>query len=72
MRIVLQNKGSSAFVEDLHGGWTKDSQQALGFANGLEASLFCLNRRMKNMQMVATFLDCRMNFSVPVTDMRGD
>ena len=70
MNIVLQSKGSSAFIEDLAGGWTKDREHAYVFANGLEALVFCFDWRLNNMQMVATFLDSRMNFSVPVADAR--
>ena len=72
MNIVLQSKGSSAFIEDLAGAWTKDREQAHVFATGLEALAFCFKRRLNNMQMVATFLDPRMNFSVPVADVRAD
>ena len=69
MNIVLQSKRSSAFVEDLAGAWTKDREHAHVFANGLEALVFCFQRRLNNMQMVAIFLDSRMNFSVPVADV---
>ncbi len=70
MNIILQSKGSSAFIEDLAGAWTKDREQAHIFATGLEAVSFCFKRRLNNMQMVATFLDSRINFSVPVADVR--
>jgi len=69
MNIVLQSKGSSAFIEGLGGAWTKEREDAHVFANGLEAMVFCFQRRLKNMQMVATFLDPRMNFSVPVAEV---
>ena len=72
MSIVLQSKGSSAFIEDLAGAWTKDREHAHVFASGLEAMFFCFKRRLNNMQMVATFCDSRMNFSVPVADVRAD
>ena len=72
MNILLQSKGSSAFIEDLAGAWTKERQHAHEFASGLEALVFCFKRRLNNMQMVATFLDPRMNFSVPVADVRAD
>ena len=71
MDIVLQSKGSSAFIEDLAGAWTNEREHAHIFASGLEALFFCFRRRLNNMQMVATFLDSRMNFSVPVADV-GD
>jgi hypothetical protein len=70
MKIVLQSKGSSAFVEDLDGSWTKDHERAHVFANGLEALFFCFRERMNNMQMVALFHDQRLNFSVPVANVR--
>lgn len=70
MNIVLQNKRSSAFIEDLGGAWTKEREEAHVFANGLEALLFCFQRELNNMQMVASFRDPRMDFSVSVTDAR--
>ncbi len=72
MNIVLQSKGSSAFIEDVAGAWTKDRAHAHIFASGLEALVFCFKRRLNNMQMVATFVDSRMNFSVPAADVRAD
>ena len=69
MKIKLQNKRNLDFIKDLDGGWTKNSDLAHPFATDLEALFFCFNRRMKNMQMVASFPDTRMNFSVPVTDV---
>ncbi len=72
MNIVLQSKGSSAFIEDLSGAWTKEREHAHIFASGLEALVFCFKRRLNNMQMVAMFVDSRMNFSVPVADVRAD
>ena len=72
MNIVLQNKRSSAFIEDWAGAWTKEREHAHIFANGLEALFFCFKRRLNNMQIVGTFVDSRMNFSVPVADVRAD
>jgi hypothetical protein len=72
MNIVLQNKGSSAFIKDLAGTWTRERRHAHVFASGLEAFGFCFKRQLNNMQIVATFLDSRMNFSVPVTNSRAD
>jgi len=72
MNIVLQSKKSSAFIEDLAGAWTKEREDAHVFGNGLEALAFCFKRRLNNMQIVATFLDPRMNFSIPVADARAD
>jgi len=72
MNIVLQSKGTSAFIEDLAGTWTKEREHAHIFGNGLEALFFCFRWRLNNMQMVGTFLDSRMNFSVPVADVRAN
>ena len=72
MELVLQNKESLTFVEDQHGRWTKDRQRARTFGSGLEALFFCLSHRLMNMQIVGRFLDSRMDFSLPVTDLRGD
>ena len=70
MNIVLQSKGSSAFIEDLAGAWREEREHAHIFATGIEALLFCFKRRLNNMQMVAIFIDPRMNFSVSVSDVR--
>jgi hypothetical protein len=72
MDIVLQSKGSSAFIKDLAGAWTEEREHAHIFGSGLDALFFCFKRRLNNMQMVATFLDSRMNFCVPVADVRAD
>ena len=69
MKIKLQNKWNLAFIKDLDGGWTKNSDLAHHFATDLEALLFCFNRSMKNMQIIACFPDTRMNFCVPVADV---
>lgn len=37
-----------------------------------EALFFCFNRRITNMQILGEFADARMNFTFPVTDLRGD
>ncbi len=72
MTIILQNTGSCAFVEDLNGAWTHDQKCAHEFAYGLDALLFCFDRRLDHMQMLARFPDARMNFSVPVADARTE
>lgn len=69
MKINLQNKRDLAFIKDLDGGWTKNSDLAHPFATDLEALFFCFDRHMTDMQIVASFQDTRMNFSVPVADV---
>ena len=71
MKIMLQDKGSLDFIKDLDGGWTGKSELAHAFSTGLEAVFFCFKLRMRNMQIVASFLDTRMNFCVPVCDVRA-
>jgi hypothetical protein len=33
---------------------------------------FCLNHHMGNMQILGKFADWRLDFTVPITDPRGD
>ena len=37
----------------------------------MEALFFCFNRQLKNMQILGEFVDPRINFTIPVTDLRG-
>jgi hypothetical protein len=71
MNILLQNKRTLNFVEGA-AGWTAKHDKARVFGTGLEAMFFCLNRHIPNVQILGEFADQRMNFSVPVTDLRGD
>ena len=71
MSILLQNKRTMRFL-DGGGGWTPHRAQARIFGTGLEAVFFCLNHQLANMQILAAFTDWRMDFTVPVTDLRGD
>jgi hypothetical protein len=58
MNILLQNKKTLTYITDL----SKPTMQAL---------FFCFNRHLKNMQILAEFLNPRLNFTMPVTDLRG-
>lgn len=71
MNILLQNKRTLNYVEGTT-GWTTRRDKAHVFGTGLEAVFFCLNHHIANMQILGEFTDQRMNFSVPVTDYRGD
>jgi hypothetical protein len=70
MRILLQNKTTLHYVESA-AGWTAYVDKARVFGTGLEAISFCLNHQIANMQILGKFTDVRMNFTVPVTDLRG-
>ena len=70
MNKLLQNKKTIAYVND-HSAWTTQREQAHHFGTGLEALFFCFNRRLKNMQILGDFYNSRMNFTLPVTDLRG-
>jgi len=72
MRLVLQKNDNSAFIEGLAGSWTRRSEAAYVFANGLEALSFCFQRHLRSMKIVAIFSDPALNFTVPVTDVHGD
>lgn len=71
MKILLQNTKTLNYVEGTS-GWTTTREKAQVFGTGLEAILFCLDHYIANMQILGDFADRRMNFSVPVTDHRGD
>ena len=51
-------------------GWTPNHDEARIFSTGLEAMLFCLNNRVADMQILGKFADQRMDFTVPVTNLR--
>jgi len=72
MTLVLQRNDNSAFIAGLAGSWTRDREVAYVFANGLEALCFCFERRLPSMKILAMFSDPALNFTVPVTDVRGD
>ena len=71
MTILLQNKRTLRFVEGA-AGWTPLIARARVFETGLQALFFCLNHHIANMQILGKFADRRMDFAVPVTDLRGD
>ena len=70
MNILLQNKKTMTYVTDLSAG-TLQREKAHRFETGIEALFFCFNRHLKNMQILGDFVDPRMNFTMPVTDLRG-
>ena len=71
MNILLQNKRTLNYVGTTT-VWTARREKARMFGSGLEAMFFCLNRPIADMQILGQFADERMNFSVPVTDLRSD
>jgi len=71
MNLLLQNKRTLDYVKGL-AGWTTKREKARVFETGLEALFFCFNRHITNMQILGEFADARMNFTFPVTDLRGD
>ena len=58
------------YVTDLLTGTTQ-RDKAHWFETGIEALFFCFNRHLKNMQILGEFVNPRMNFTMPVTDLRG-
>jgi hypothetical protein len=70
MNILLQNKKTSTYVTDLS-TWTMQREKAHVFETGIEALFFCFNRHLRNMQIQGEFVNPRMNFTMPVTDLRG-
>jgi hypothetical protein len=70
MNILLQNKKTSSYVTDLS-TWTMQREKAHRFETGLDALFFCLHRHLRNMQILGEFANARINFTMPVTDLRG-
>jgi hypothetical protein len=70
MNILLQNKKTLSFVKD-PSTWTTQHEKARPFETGIEALFFCFNRHLKNMQILGEFANPRLNFTIPVTDLRG-
>jgi hypothetical protein len=70
MNIVLQNKKTLTYVTDLS-TWTRQREKAHLFETGIEALFFCFNRHLKNMQILGEFVNPRINFTMPVTDLKG-
>ena len=70
MKILLQNRKTLNFLEATT-GWTPNHAEARNFSSGLEAMFYCLNHHIADMQILGKFADQRMDFTVPVTDLRG-
>ena len=70
MNILLQNKKTLSYVKS-PAGWTADRENARVFETGIEALFYCFNRQINNMQILGDFINARMNFTLPVTDLRG-
>jgi hypothetical protein len=68
--IRVQNKRTLSYVTDLS-TWTMQHEKAHLFGTGIEALFFCFNRHLKNMQILGEFVNPRLNFTMPVTDLRG-
>lgn len=69
MKILLQSKNTRDYV-DQGGGWTGNIATARVFTSGLDAMMFCLDRRILQMQIVCVFEDLARNFTIAVTDCR--
>ena len=70
MNILLQNKKTRTYITD-HSTSTMQRERAHLFETGIEALLFCFRRNLKNMQILGEFVDPRINFTMPVTDLKG-
>ena len=70
VNILLQNKKTFSYVRDCS-TWTTQREKAHLFETGLEAFFFCLNHHLKNVQILGEFINPRMNFTIPVTDLRA-
>jgi hypothetical protein len=70
MNILLQNKKTLTYVTDLS-TQTIQHERAHLFGTGIEALFYCFNHHLKNMQILGEFVNPRLNFTMPVTDLRG-
>jgi hypothetical protein len=66
MKLLLQRKENLEFIQTRGASWTIHRGRAHAFANGLEAILFCYDRHLTDMQILATFSDARLDFTVPI------
>ena len=74
MNILLQHQKTSNYVQGTatgKPGWTPDHEKARHSLTGLEAMFFCFNHHVRNMRIVGEFVDRRMDFTLPVTDLRA-
>lgn len=70
MNILLQNRKTLTYVTDLPTE-TAQRDKAHRFETGIEALFFCFNRQLKNMQILGEFVNPRLDFTIPVTDLKG-
>ena len=70
MNILLQNKQTLSYVTD-RSTWTTQREKAHLFGTGIEALFYCFNRHLKNMQVLGEFVNPRLDFTMPVTDLKG-
>jgi O-acetylhomoserine/O-acetylserine sulfhydrylase-like pyridoxal-dependent enzyme len=70
MNILLQNKKTMTYVAD-RSTRTLQRKKAHRFETGIEALFLRFNRQLKNLQIMGDFVEPRMNFTMPVTDLRG-
>ena len=70
MNILLQNKKTLTYVTDLS-TQTMQREKAHLFETGIEALFFCFNRHLKHMQILGEFINPQLNFTIPVTDLKG-
>jgi hypothetical protein len=70
VNILLQNRKTSSYVTDLS-TWTMQREKARLFVTGIEALFYCFNRHLSNMQILGEFVNPQINFTMPVTDLRG-
>ena len=70
MNILLQNKQTLTYVTD-RSTWTTQREKAHLFGTGIEALFYCFNRHLKNMQILGEFVNPRLDFTMPVTDLKG-
>jgi len=71
MNILLQDSQTLKYINPT-AGWTNKHDEARIFQRGLDALFFCYNAGIPNTVLLFEFADPQKNFSLPVTDNRGD
>jgi hypothetical protein len=63
MKILIEDQGSGKFAESAH-TWTVHPEQAMRFANAMEAMEFCARHGMGSTRVVLKFEDSRFDVAL--------
>jgi hypothetical protein len=65
MRILVQQKASGLYFKDIE-AWTRDTAEAMDFVNSTAAIDFCVNNKLKDVQLVLKFDEQQYDIVLPV------